>query len=414
MPTPCKPTSGLGDGWRPLVEVAVEQMLDPPPAERECEVVERKGVGHPDSICDALAEEFSLALCRFHRERFGHILHHNVDKVLLVGGSSAPQFGGGEIEAPFDVYLSGRAATSYGGVHIPVQDLAEAAVQAWLRQHLPELDLERQLRLHVRVRPGAGELASLFAAGSSVPLANDSSCGVGFAPPTPLERTVLAVEAALQQDRAAGRAPHVGSDIKVLGMRRRLHTHLTVAAAMIDRHVADADDYRGKVEALAQRVLAVTRPLLPGDVTVAVNAADDVAHGRCYLTVSGTSAEAGDDGEAGRGNRTGGLITPCRPMTMEATAGKNPINHVGKLYNILAHLVATELAAALPQLQAVECLLASQIGAPIDAPRLACVRARAARGIGPLAAEMATRTCGRIATAPELWRDILDRNFKLY
>ncbi|HSJ96111.1 MAG TPA: methionine adenosyltransferase, partial [Myxococcota bacterium] len=69
---------------------------DGPEAE-PVEVVERKGLGHPDSICDALAEAFSLALSRFYREHFGRILHHNVDKVLLVGGRAEPAFGGGAV-----------------------------------------------------------------------------------------------------------------------------------------------------------------------------------------------------------------------------------------------------------------------------------------------------------------------------
>ena len=49
-----------------------------------------------DSICERpWAEAFSLELCRFYRERMGSILHHNVDKALIVAGRSRPCFGGG-------------------------------------------------------------------------------------------------------------------------------------------------------------------------------------------------------------------------------------------------------------------------------------------------------------------------------
>lgn len=48
------------------------------------EIVERKGKGHLDSICDALADELSNALSRVYLERFGSILHHNVDKRTAV------------------------------------------------------------------------------------------------------------------------------------------------------------------------------------------------------------------------------------------------------------------------------------------------------------------------------------------
>ncbi|MFB6147348.1 MAG: methionine adenosyltransferase, partial [Candidatus Nanohaloarchaea archaeon] len=56
----------------------------------ETELVERKGIGHPDSICDGVAESVSRALCREYRDRFGKVLHHNTDEVQLVAGSSEP------------------------------------------------------------------------------------------------------------------------------------------------------------------------------------------------------------------------------------------------------------------------------------------------------------------------------------
>ena len=73
------------------------------------EIVERKGIGHPDTICDALAEELSRNLCAYYLENFGLVLHHNVDKALLWGGSSLPKYGGGQIKAPIEIFLAGRA-----------------------------------------------------------------------------------------------------------------------------------------------------------------------------------------------------------------------------------------------------------------------------------------------------------------
>ena len=60
----------------------------PSPESLPFEIVERKGLGHPDTICDALTENLSRALSRVYLERFGAILHHNVDKVLLCGGAA--------------------------------------------------------------------------------------------------------------------------------------------------------------------------------------------------------------------------------------------------------------------------------------------------------------------------------------
>lgn len=60
----------------------------PDPAQRPMEIVERKGTGHPDTICDALAENLSAALRRFWLEMIGAVPHYNVDKVLLRGGAA--------------------------------------------------------------------------------------------------------------------------------------------------------------------------------------------------------------------------------------------------------------------------------------------------------------------------------------
>ena len=84
------------------------------PDEGKVEIVERKGLGHPDTICDALAEQFSVRLCRYYLDRFGVVLHHNVDKALLVGGSASPVFGGGKVHTPIEIYLAGRAVTRAG------------------------------------------------------------------------------------------------------------------------------------------------------------------------------------------------------------------------------------------------------------------------------------------------------------
>src|SRR5690606_40191772 len=84
------------------------------------------------------------------------------------------------------------------------------------------------------------------------------------------------------------------------------------------------------------------------DCAVEVNMADGETPESVYLTVTGTSAESGDYGQVGRGNRANGLITPHRPMSLEAVAGKNPVTHVGKLYNLLASRIAAEAARPAP------------------------------------------------------------------
>lgn len=173
--------------------------------------------------------------------------------------------------------------------------------------------------------------------------------------------------------------PGIGEDIKVMGVRRDNASRLTVALAFVDAQIGNAEDYLAKKAALRADASAVAAEFLRSQVLVDINTGD-APPDRLYLTVTGTSAEAGDDGEGGRGNRTNGQITPYRPMTIECVAGKNPVNHVGKLYNLAAGLIADDIVRVAEDVTAAECSLVSQIGQPIDQPQIVDLRIRLARG----------------------------------
>jgi S-adenosylmethionine synthetase len=336
------------------------------------EVVERKGLGHPDTICDALAEALSRSLCREYRQRFGTILHHNVDKALLCGGSAAAAFGAGTVTRPIDIYLAGRAICRVGTEVIPIGQIAADSARAWLRANLHALDADRHVRIHDLIRPGSQELQTLFARrkGRDVALANDTSVGVGYAPLSPLERLVLAVEKRINGRERVRDNPAWGEDVKVMGVRSGDRVQLTVGCAMVGRYLTHMDDYLGQKAALEKLVHGIAAEHGFTECKVAVNAADDIASGSVYLTVTGTSAEAGDDGQVGRGNRVNGLITPCRPMSLEAAAGKNPVTHVGKIYNVVARDIAEALLATVPEIARAQCLMVSSIGAPVSEPAI--------------------------------------------
>ena len=282
------------------------------------------------------------------------------------------RFGGGTVTRPIDIYLAGRAICRVGTEIIPVGQIAADSARAWLRANLHALDAERHVRIHDLIRPGSQDLQMLFARreGRDMALANDTSVGVGHAPLSPLERLVLAVEKRINGRDRAGDNPAWGEDIKVMGIRCGDRVQLTVSCAMIGRYLANMDDYLGQKAALEKLVHGIAAEHGFAECEVAVNAADDVATGSVYLTVTGTSAEAGDDGQVGRGNRVNGLITPCRHMSLEAAAGKNPVTHVGKIYNVVARDIAEALVATVPEIARAQCLMLSSIGAPVSEPAI--------------------------------------------
>jgi S-adenosylmethionine synthetase len=274
-------------------------------------------------------------------------------------------------------------------VKIPVEHIAVESCRRWLRENLSHLDADADVRVVPHIRPTSSDLSEWFdrAHTPGTSLANDTSFGVGFAPLDVLERTVLEVARDLNAPKTRSMHPFIGEDIKVMGARHGSDIELTVACALVGRHVASLDDYRAKKLEIRTRALEVSRTVSDASVRVAVNAADHDTPDSVYLTVTGLSVEGGDDGQVGRGNRVNGLITPYRPMSLEAAAGKNPVTHVGKLYNLAAGLVAASLVDELPGVVEAECRLVSQIGRPVQDPQLADVRLRCAQGVRPDALE---------------------------
>ncbi len=393
----------------------VHSLSGPSPASLPFEIAERKGLGHPDTVCDALMENLSLGLSRFYLGRFGAILHHNVDKALLVGGAARPAFGGGEVTEPIEIYLAGRATREFRGVSIPVDEMAVELTRRWLGENLRHLDAQRHVRIVPRVRPTSPDLAALFLSQREAgpPLANDTSFGVGYAPLDGLERSVLAIERDLNAAAAKREHPALGEDIKVMGLRTGDALRVTVACAFVGRHVADFADYQaGKALVRSLAIESARRAhAWAGEIEAEVNTADGQTPDSIYLTVTGLSAEAGDDGQVGRGNRVNGLITPYRPMSLEALGGKNPVSHVGKLYNVLANRIAHAVVAEIPDAAEAQCFLLSRIGRPITEPQIADVGVRMAEP-GALAAQ-ASRigdiARAHIAGAGELWRTLVER-----
>ena len=347
------------------------------------EYVERKGLGHPDSICDSIMQTAAESLRQEYRSRCGHILHHNLDKALLVAGQSEPAIGGGRMVSPIQIIAGDRAMTSLGDVKIPVAEIVESAVSEWIDGHLRFVDSTQHIDFRSEIKPGSMELREIF--DRSTPVANDTSAAVGFAPLSETEQVVLDTERYINGDQFKQLFPVAGEDVKIMAARHFDQIHLTIAIAMVDRFVSSESDYFEQKEAIRADIESYVggRSGKLALAAIDVNTLDDPQRGQAgmYLTVLGTSAESGDGGEVGRGNAVNGLISLNRPTSNEAAAGKNTTCHVGNIYNHLSYRIADQIVTQIEPVQESYVWLCSQIGRPVDDPWSAAVRVSLADGV---------------------------------
>jgi S-adenosylmethionine synthetase len=395
-----------------LANIVVKRLERTPIDEIPVEIVERKGIGHPDSICDGIAESVSVALCKMYKEKMGVVLHHNTDQVELVGGYAYPELGGGCMVSPIYILLSGRATMEVLDketgkiIKLPVNTTAVNAARDYLKKALRNMDLEKDVVVDCRIGQGSVDLVEVFdRKRTEIPHANDTSFGVGHAPLSTTEKIVLETEKLLNSDALKAEIPAVGEDIKVMGLREGKKITLTIAMAAVDKYVSSCADYVKVKELAKAKVEENAKKYLDGpELEVCINTADD-DEDCIFLTVTGTSAEMGDDGSVGRGNRANGLITPFRPMSMEATSGKNPINHIGKIYNILSNIIAEDVAK-IEGVRECQIRILSQIGKPVTEPKILDIEMIPENGfeleeLSPKAKEVAQKWLDNISEVTE-------------
>ena len=354
--------------------IIVEDLKQTPLEKQRIEIVERKGLGHPDYICDAVMDEISIRLSEIYLEKAGAILHHNVDKSLLVAGEAEQKFGGGVVTQPMLFVFGDRATSEINGEKINVSEIAIGVAKNWFKENMRFVDPETHVKYQVELKPGSVGLVDIFKRKGKVLGANDTSAAVGYAPMTRTERIVHRTEQFLNSREFKQRFPESGEDIKVMGYRNNNQLHLTISMAFVDRHVSSEEDYFDKKAKILEETGKFVKSSNNFDGTdVQLNTLDVPGRGLggTYLTVLGTSADSGDSGEVGRGNRVNGLISLNRPFCSEAAAGKNPVSHVGKIYNALTYKIAQDVYEQVPEVEEVYIWLLSKIGAPIDYPAIA-------------------------------------------
>jgi S-adenosylmethionine synthetase len=362
-----------------MENIAIVPLKSIPLEEQEIEIVERKGLGHPDSICDAIMDEVSVNLSKEYLNRFGAIMHHNIDKSLLVAGEVEVKFGGGIVKKPIKLIFGDRATFEVDEAKIPVAEIAVRTAKEWFKRNLRFVNPEEHVRYQVEIQPGSQALTDIFRRGGKVLEANDTSAAVGWAPLTKTEMIVLNLEKYLNSREFKGMFPETGEDIKVMGFRRGRNLNLTISMAFVDRFINHEEEYFNRKMAVLENINKFVEGKSSDSfekVHVELNTLDTFGRGvdGLYLTVLGTSADGADSGQVGRGNRVNGLISLNRPQCSEAAAGKNPVSHVGKIYNLLTHRIANEICNNVQGVKEVYVWMLSKIGQPVNQPVITAVQ----------------------------------------
>ena len=358
--------------------------------EEEYEFVERKGKGHPDTLSDALAETFSAKYSKYTKDKFGAVLHHNFDKVGLLGGASYVRFGEGYLTKPIRVLLNGRASTKFADTVIPIKEMLIEWTKEFMHQAFPMIDVDKDLEFHYNLSnqssPGKTEEdkaqkgtrkywfepRGLFDLQETKKLfSNDTSMGVGYAPYTKLEQLVLAIEGKLNSKEFKQKYPWVGSDIKIMGFRFRDSFDITMCIPQISIYVANIDEYKQNMEFVRGVIFSIAQEMGIEKFDLHTNTRDNYENSELYLTVTGSSIESGDEGLVGRGNRINGIISPTRLMSMEGACGKNPVYHIGKIYYVAANEISKKIYNKFNIKN--EVVLISQSGRDLLDPWIVCV-----------------------------------------
>jgi S-adenosylmethionine synthetase len=349
----------------------------PLPHELPVEVVERKGIGHPDTLADGIAELASIRYSRHCLEVAGAVLHHNLDKVAVLGGRAAFTDTDGVYDRPLRVVFGGRISTSFAGRPLPVREILQQAAVDHLRSALPGFD---RVTLEVRHETtDSSKFPHWFAPRSlddlperPIAFSNDTAYLVGSAPRTATETVALLAEAWFR------RLPWAGSDIKALAVRDGVAWTVTVCVPALAGYLASSAEFHETLTGAAGELTVVLQERLRRRVSVVCNTRGSRTgplSGQ-YFTLSGSAVDYGEDGLVGRGNARTGVISGAHLAGNEATFGKNPAYHVGKVGGWLADEAARAVAAEFGPCRVA---LLWRNGAPYDEP--AFVEIAAGRGV---------------------------------
>ncbi|MGR5911297.1 methionine adenosyltransferase [Bacillus pacificus] len=319
------------------------------PDKLQFEVVERKGLGHPDTLADGIAEAAEIEYCRYCLDKFGYIPHHNFDKVMIVGGHCIQKYGGDNFSDPIKVIFMGRGSKSFGDETIPLEDIQIKAAKKYLSRVLPHLDVNSKSVIEFRsitsshsTRPywfNPRDKNDLPEYNNEGPTANDTATMISYWPLTKSEKLALDIEGYFYKNNTADlpypRFTEFGGDIKVMVVRDGDTIVATVAVPQITTMTANADQYFLRENKLKDNLKRYIKSLYPNDdIQLILNSRPP------YLVTAGSCTDFGEEGAVGRGNKTHGIISSFRPNTMEAPHGKNATYFVGKVLGYHADVIS--------------------------------------------------------------------------
>ena len=345
------------------------------------EIVERKGIGHPDTLADGIAEAVSIEYSRYCLEKFGAVLHHHFDKTVIMGGQAKIDFGIGKMIEPIRVIVNGRVSSVFGNIKINYQEILEKAATSYLKKTLPHLDVNKDLELKILstsyskspvwYRPRSLDDLPEF----KTSFVNDSSAIMSFWPLSSTERLVLAIEKYFYDKDEKPKFDYIGHDIKILAIRNLRHINLTLCVPFISQNTLSKNFYLEKLKFFQSELKKVAYHIVNNrfKVDILLNAQDfglltkTRARSSYYFSYSGSALDYGEEGVVGRGNRARGVRSCLRPNSTDAIHGKNPSFHVGKVYTYFADQISKAIAEEMN----CECtvILGTQNKRPVNSPQ---------------------------------------------
>lgn len=349
--------------------IFIESNHGTPTSEKKFEIVERKGIGHPDTICDLIMDQVSIELSKSYINEFGAIQHHNMDKAYLVAGQTENKFGGGNILKPMKLIMGDRATFQVANKKIPIDEISIDTASKWFSQNIKNFQ-DDSIEFQIEIGQTSKELQSIFSNQNQFS-SNDTSCVVGYAPFTPTERLVLSIEEFINSSDFKKEFASSGEDVKVMGFRNQNEIDITIAMAFVDKFVSSENNYFMQKNEMINSLSEFIKKNTDMKFNIRLNALDKKGYGinGTYLTVLGTSADGADSGQVGRGNMANRVISLCRPAGSEATAGKNAVSHIGKIYNAMSFHIAEEIMKKNHEIKEVIVWMYNIIGSPVSNPK---------------------------------------------